>query len=312
MTDHDDKLTRLYRSLAREEPSAALDTAILAASRRAPAHPSASRRWAMPVSVAAVLVLAVGVTLRMQQEQPGIETAVPANEYSQPAAVPETTPTPSAPSGAPPRASKAEGELRSATPAQKPKEKLSRPRGDSGVREAEKFQPAPARDSFAKEEAQAIRAEPKPFADAPAKSAAPPPSEPAAAAAPPPAAAQSFPRAATSPAPTAPAAAAPQTAGALPSPPLGALPRASKAEGELPGFAPRAKREGAADSARALQSAPLAATEQERELDRIARLRVEGRHGEADKALEEFRRKYPDYRIPEAMWERVRARQETR
>jgi hypothetical protein len=303
MTDHDDKITRRYRELAREEPSSALDTAILAASRRAITRPSASRRWAMPVSVAAVLVLAVGVTIRMQQEQPGIETAVP--EYSQPAApaaAPETTPTPS------PRPSrKGEGELRSAAPAQKPKEKLSKSRDESRVQQAEKFQPAPARDSFMKEEGQAIRAEPKPFADARANSAAPPASEPAAAA-PLPAGAQSLPRAATSPAPTAPAAAGPQTAGALSSPALGALPRASKAEGELPGFAPRMKREGAADSARALQSAPLAATQQERELERIARLRVEGRHAEADKALEEFRRKYPDFRIPEAMWERVKPR----
>ena len=44
MTDHDDKLTRRYRELAREEPSAALDAAILAASRRATARPFASRR----------------------------------------------------------------------------------------------------------------------------------------------------------------------------------------------------------------------------------------------------------------------------
>ena len=44
------------------------------------------------------------------------------------------------------------------------------------------------------------------------------------------------------------------------------------------------------------------------ELERIARLRAEGRHDEADKALETFRRAHPDYRIPEAMWERVRPR----
>jgi hypothetical protein len=308
MTDHDDKLTRRYRSLAREQPGAALDAAILAASRRAAARPSASRRWAMPVSVAAVLVLALGVTLRMQQEQPGIETAVP--EYSQPAApvpVPETTPLPPprpSPKAEgelpppPPLSPKAEGELRQtlpkrdgrppAGPSQKPKEKMLQ---DSRVRHDETFQPAPALDSSMKEEARAIRAEPKPFANAPTKSIAPSPSEPAAAAAP-------------SPATTLPpAAAVPQTAGALASPRP-----APKAEGELSGFAPRMKREAAADSARALHSAPSVASEPERDLERIARLRVEGRHAEADKALEEFRRKYPDFRIPAAMWERVRAR----
>jgi hypothetical protein len=43
----------------------------------------------------------------------------------------------------------------------------------------------------------------------------------------------------------------------------------------------------------------------EKWLERIARLRQEGRHDEADKALAEFRRRYPDYRIPEAMLEKV-------
>jgi protein TonB len=45
-----------------------------------------------------------------------------------------------------------------------------------------------------------------------------------------------------------------------------------------------------------------------RELERIAKLRADGRHDEADKALEAFRRDHPGYRIPEAMWERVRPR----
>jgi Meckel syndrome type 1 protein len=40
-------------------------------------------------------------------------------------------------------------------------------------------------------------------------------------------------------------------------------------------------------------------------LERIAQLRREGRHDEADKALAEFRKRYPDYRIPEAMLEKV-------
>lgn len=44
------------------------------------------------------------------------------------------------------------------------------------------------------------------------------------------------------------------------------------------------------------------------ELDRIAALRDQGRNAEADKALEEFRRVHPDYRIPDAMWERVKPR----
>ncbi|MBC8023687.1 MAG: hypothetical protein H7Y14_11240, partial [Burkholderiales bacterium] len=54
--------------------------------------------------------------------------------------------------------------------------------------------------------------------------------------------------------------------------------------------------------------AQVAIDEPTRELEAIAKLRAGGRHEEADKALAEFRRKRPDYRIPEAMWERVKAR----
>src|SRR5258705_8898062 len=83
MIDGDDKLSKRYRDLESEEPPRALDEAILASARRAVA-PRSAQRWAMPVSIAAVLVLAAGVTLRMQQEQPGIEMSAP-NEYSLPA-----------------------------------------------------------------------------------------------------------------------------------------------------------------------------------------------------------------------------------
>ena len=43
-------------------------------------------------------------------------------------------------------------------------------------------------------------------------------------------------------------------------------------------------------------------------LERIAELRSRGRHEEADKALAEFRRAYPDYRLTDAMRERVERR----
>jgi hypothetical protein len=46
----------------------------------------------------------------------------------------------------------------------------------------------------------------------------------------------------------------------------------------------------------------------ERELERIADLRKQGRHDEADKALAEFRKRNPDFKIPEAMLERVERR----
>lgn len=66
------------------------------------------------------------------------------------------------------------------------------------------------------------------------------------------------------------------------------------------------------EEARSAGSAPAVPAAQselmespERWLERIAQLRKEGRHEEADKALAEFRRRYPDYRIPEAMLEKV-------
>lgn len=75
MTDHDDRVSRRYRELGREQPPAALDDAVLASARRA-VRPARSR-WVGAVSIAAMLVLAWGITLRMQQEEPGVETAPP-------------------------------------------------------------------------------------------------------------------------------------------------------------------------------------------------------------------------------------------
>ena len=78
--------------------------------------------------------------------------------------------------------------------------------------------------------------------------------------------------------------------------------RSGRSRAAQPSPRPSPKAEGE------LQTAPSAEGELQRELERIARLREEGRNAEADKALEEFRRANPGYRIPDAMWERVRAR----
>jgi serine/threonine-protein kinase len=61
-----------------------------------------------------------------------------------------------------------------------------------------------------------------------------------------------------------------------------------------------------APEARAM--AKLAVEPPERWLERIAELRKQGKHEEADKALAEFRRAYPDYRISEAMLEKIEKR----
>jgi len=51
--------------------------------------------------------------------------------------------------------------------------------------------------------------------------------------------------------------------------------------------------------------AKLAQETPEKWLERIAQLRQQGKHDEADKALAEFRKRYPDYKISEAMLEKV-------
>jgi hypothetical protein len=100
MTDLDDELKRRYRELAQRGAAGR-------ARRRDPGARARARRAARslvdgPVSIAAVLVLGIGVSLRMQLEQPGIESSVPA-----PAAVPErpAPATPAAPATTVPAAS---------------------------------------------------------------------------------------------------------------------------------------------------------------------------------------------------------------
>jgi hypothetical protein len=51
--------------------------------------------------------------------------------------------------------------------------------------------------------------------------------------------------------------------------------------------------------------AERAADTPEGELERIARLRREGRDDDADKALAEFRKRYPDYQISAEMRAKV-------
>ncbi len=236
MTEGDEKLHRRYRGIPREEPSGELDAAILAKARRSVARRD-SRRWMMPVSIAAVLVLSVGLVLRMQLEKPGVETAVSSAEYPVP---PSAQPDSPAREAAP-----------AAEAARAPKPLPSRPREAPPAVPKPKILEAPER-----------RREPSPF-----------------------------PGAAAPPVPAAPSGAAREEASAA-------------ATTQVPP-APRAKRElQRADDAAA--RAPIA--DPQRELERIAELRREGRHEEADRALERFGREHPDYRIPATVWERVKPR----
>jgi hypothetical protein len=331
MTEPGDPVSRRYRSLAREEPPASLDAAILARARSAAAaRPRSAARWMGPVSIAAVLVLGIGVALRMQLEQPGIETSEappPQSEYSLPAAPPEPAPEAARDAAAPAKQAPAQqGRMKEDKVANAP------PKPQAKRRDAM----PPAAGDVARNETQATaRGEPNPFADAPvvmqqAPSGASTPATTAGAAPPPPAEVRSQaaearaqaaePRAKLSadavraPAP----AAAPATPPALavPAAPAASAPArpATRAAPAAAGAAaPQAKREAASDdTARLDLKKSLAETEADpdpvRELERIAKLREAGAQREADRALEAFRRRHPDFRIPEAMWERVKPR----
>jgi len=186
----DPKVSQTYRELGAQEPPRALDDAILAAARRQTGFPVRpwTRRWAVPLSLAAVVVLSVTVTLRIQHEQPGVE--VPAPQARQ--AAPATSAAPAPAAEAQPRA-----------------------------KAARQQNPAPA------------------------------------------------------------AAAA------------GAMARSEA---------------GAAVAQTQAQRAKVVTDTPERELERIAGLRHLGMHDEADKALAEFHKHFPDYVIPEEMRARVERR----
>jgi len=84
----DDKVSAGYRALGGGEPPRVLDEAILAAARRR------APRWRVPVSIAAVLALAVGVTLRMQPQGPESEPVALAPQVMQ---APQPAASPPAP-----------------------------------------------------------------------------------------------------------------------------------------------------------------------------------------------------------------------
>ena len=313
---HEDPIVAArYRDLPLEEPSPALDDAIRAAARRAVhASPrSFSRRWAMPVSVAAVLVLAVGVTLRMQIEQPGIEYSVPDRRLEAPAPVASAPPAPAVPEAAPLK----EGIESTMSYAQKPAPPTAARRSErAAARDSAKAQGSAAAGAsgepvLAKQERERKATAPAPFQpelsrSAPMESR----SEASGALAPqtrPKASADTAATQAAPPPPPAASAPAPAQAPAAPPPVAATAPKATE---ELALQAPSARAKRATEP-RAMGDMGLRASAvetPERKLERIAELRREGRHAEADEALTKFRREHPDFKIAPELWERVRPR----
>jgi len=243
----DPKISRRYLELGAEEPPRALDEAILAASRRAvearPAPlvaPGGRRRWYFPLAAAAVIMLAVAVTLQVERQKPDDELAVasvppqarkeeqkaPASpEQSKPAPKPQRAPpqfTPEPPPAAAPPSADAMRDLA----------KSNVVTAAQGARSSEAPAEARARGDAMQERAAAAPARREMEAPRPQLSA-----------------------------------------------PMGAA-----ASGQL--------------QSRVMETPELA-------LERIAELRKQGKHEEADKALAEFRKRYPDYRLSDEMRAKV-------
>jgi hypothetical protein len=272
MTD-DEKVAQRYRELGAEEPPRALDEAILAAARREAG--AGRQRWYAPLATAAVLVLAVAVTLNMQRERRDIDSPAPqaaAQRADQPAGRSS--------------AADAEAELKL-----KAETQVSAAKARLATETAAKEMAVPRQ----KDIGQLASAAPAAPAAAPPPVAREPQPFPAEKAAGPAGAVGDDARAGESSVSGAAARRMEERTSrdaeaASNTPRLGALQAQKKAE------------------ARADMRAETQADTPERELERIAQLRAQGRHDEADKALAEFRKRYPDFRIPEPMRERVERR----
>jgi hypothetical protein len=229
----DPKITRRYRELPREEPPRHLDDAILAASRRA--TKSRPTRWYAAFAAAAVIVLAVAVTLHVEREQPIDQVA------EAPVAAPPAVPS------APPRE---ESPVVAQAPAEARKRESFTPDPKPAAAPESSAMTGPARGS---RELRDLHKEA-------------PPSQPA---------------------------------------PAAARADAERARGQ------EEARSAVARSQRAAAEAPvgaLAVQSPEQWLMGIDDLKRQGRHEEAEKQLAEFRKRYPNYRIPEAITEKFEKR----
>ena len=322
--ERDPRLDRLYRVGAREEPPARLDAAILAAARReVGARPRAVsarlRAWRVPLSVAAVVVLSVSLVTLVREEGGGQLEQPPAMDlYSKPA---ETAPAPPAVA---PEAAKAPA--RAKLPAAPPAK-----RDDAALGATASAKIAEEDSSRAAETSAARSAAPQPQASP--RAAAPPPQPfqgaPAAREQRPTLSADQAPAAGTttqssgirgseaesSAAPAEPAAAVPRPAARMMQrdraaaddaagststvrPPVAVVAPAAKPRPRAEARAPSGERSQADAARMAALLKEFELQPPEKWLDKIEALLREGRKGEADEMLAEFKRRFPSHPLP--------------
>ena len=269
--ERDPRLDLLYRDGARAAPPPHLDAAILAAARREvgarPRALSALRRWRVPVSIAAVVVLSVSLVTVVREE--GGETFL--RDERVPAAPPQL---PMAASPEPPAKAP---EARKSAPAPAPEE-LS-------------LRALPRDQAAAKAEAEPRAAEPEQ-----ARSSAAPGADSGAA---PPAAVggvlsyqlretpgRAEADAAQQPAPSAGVRGSTAPGAASPAPKL-------MIEDRMAAEPARSRLEERSPVWRGLEQEPP-----QKWLERLAELRKQGRAGDAEELLAEIKRRFPDYPLP--------------
>jgi len=303
----DNHLSRVYREGAWPEPSRQIDAAILAASRRAARERhSFARRWAPSVAVAATVVLTSALVLKAVREQPEVVSPsvpdnLPAMRAKEAAPVAEPKAAEAKPAPAPQAATPPQGFSSTMDTAEA--ERLERLQRDLGLKRsfpasesplsAPKAAPAEKPASALKKESSSETPRADSLQRAPARTLeTPPPASPASA---PPTPATQGVTVFGSGAST--AIAAPRSlqaqppAPAQPSPPL-----------QPPAPAPAAAPSAAAVSGEALggiRAANVVERSPQAWLEDIRKLMAEGKSEEVGSELAKFRKRYPDYVLPE-------------
>jgi hypothetical protein len=301
----DHALSRVYREGAWPEPGRQIDQAILSASRRAARarHP-VIWRWAPSLAVAATVVLTSTLVLKVYREQPEVAAPVPAEKQAAASRDKQPAPPEAKPAEAKPEplrpASVATPQGFSSNMDAGEAERLDRAQRDLGLKElAPAGASAQAAAKPAPKSPPALKKEERARADAPS---APAPGAPvsvfgAAPPAPQPASqpAVRFGKPATQ-GTTAPAQARPETAQEMPQVQAPPPPEAMRPAPAANNMLSRSTMSGATldtASAKAAERSPQSWIED------IRKLVKEGKSEEAGAQIAEFKKRYPDYALPE-------------